>query len=134
MRSPTSLPVTALLTALVALGPISTDLYLPSLPSLARYFAVGVDDIQLTLSVSLLPLRAVPAQPVLCSPSDPLGRPPCAAGRPRHLRWAGLRLHGTPVRPLPVAARLLAAGRSRLGPVLGRAIVRDVYGREGAAR
>ena len=38
MLRPSSLAITALLTALVALGPISTDLYLPSLPGLLRYF------------------------------------------------------------------------------------------------
>ena len=74
MRPPNSLPVTVLLTALVALGPISTDLYLPSLPSLARYFAVGVDDIQLTLSVFLIGLAT--AQLVYGPLSDRFGRRP----------------------------------------------------------
>ena len=74
MRPPNSLPVTALLTALVALGLISTDLYLPSLPSLARYFAVGVDDIQLTLSVFLVGLAT--AQLVYGPLSDRFGRRP----------------------------------------------------------
>ena len=36
MRRADSAPVIVLLTVLVALGPISTDLYLPSLPSLNR--------------------------------------------------------------------------------------------------
>ena len=41
MLRPNHAAVTALLTALVALGPMSTDLYLPSLPALTAYFGVG---------------------------------------------------------------------------------------------
>ncbi len=39
---PDSLAVAALLTALVAFGPVSTDLYLPSLPAMTRHFQVDV--------------------------------------------------------------------------------------------
>ena len=44
-----SLLVSILLTAMVALGPISTDLYLPSLPAIGAAFAVGNGEVQLTL-------------------------------------------------------------------------------------
>ena len=39
-----------LVTLLVALGPLSTDMYLPSLPAMMEFFSVEVDKVQLTLS------------------------------------------------------------------------------------
>ena len=38
------------LTALVAYGPISTDLYLPSLPAMQQAFATDIAAVQLTLT------------------------------------------------------------------------------------
>jgi DHA1 family bicyclomycin/chloramphenicol resistance-like MFS transporter len=132
MRPSNSLPVTALLTALVALGPISTDLYLPSLPSLARYFAVGVDDIQLTLSVFLVGLAT--AQ-LVCGPlSDRFGRRPVLLVGLAIYVVASVVCMLSPSVPVLVVARFVQAVGACVGPVLGRAIVRDVYGREGAAR
>jgi MFS transporter, DHA1 family, multidrug resistance protein len=132
MRPPNSLPVTALLTGLVALGPISTDLYLPSLPSLARYFAVGVDDIQLTLSVFLVGLAT--AQLVYGPLSDRFGRRPVLLVGLAIYVVASAICMLSPSVPVLVVARFVQAVGACVGPVLGRAIVRDVYGREGAAR
>jgi DHA1 family bicyclomycin/chloramphenicol resistance-like MFS transporter len=132
MRPPNSLPVTALLTGLVALGPISTDLYLPSLPSLARYFAVGVDDIQLTLSVFLVGLAT--AQLVYGPLSDRFGRRPVLLVGLAIYVVASAICMLSPSVPVLVVARFAQAVGACVGPVLGRAIVRDVYGREGAAR
>jgi DHA1 family bicyclomycin/chloramphenicol resistance-like MFS transporter len=132
MRPSNSLPVTALLTALVALGPISTDLYLPSLPSLARYFAVGVDDIQLTLSVFLVGLAT--AQLVYGPLSDRFGRRPVLLVGLAIYVVASVVCMLSPSVPVLVVARFVQAVGACVGPVLGRAIVRDVYGREGAAR
>ena len=50
---PPSFGLAVLLTTLVALGPLSTDLYLPALPTLARVFASDAAGVQLTLSVFL---------------------------------------------------------------------------------
>ena len=132
MRPPNSFSVTALLTALVALGPISTDLYLPSLPSLARYFAVGVDDIQLTLSVFLVGLAT--AQLVYGPLSDRFGRRPVLLVGLAIYLVASFVCMLAPSVPVLVAARFVQAVGACVGPVLGRAVVRDVYGREGAAR
>jgi len=132
MRPPNSFPVTALLTALVALGPISTDLYLPSLPGLARYFAVGVDDIQLTLSVFLVGLAT--AQLVYGPLSDRFGRRPVLLFGLGIYVVASLVCMLSPSVPILVAARFAQAVGACVGPVLGRAVVRDVHGREGAAR
>jgi DHA1 family bicyclomycin/chloramphenicol resistance-like MFS transporter len=132
MRTANSLPVTVLLTALVALGPLSTDLYLPSLPNLARYFAVGVDDIQLTLSVFLVGLAT--AQLVYGPLSDRFGRRPVLLIGLAIYVIASFVCMLAPSVPVLVLARFVQAVGACVGPVLGRAIVRDVYGREGAAR
>jgi DHA1 family bicyclomycin/chloramphenicol resistance-like MFS transporter len=132
MRPPNSFPITALLTALVALGPISTDLYLPSLPGLARYFAVGVDDIQLTLSVFLVGLAT--AQLIYGPLSDRFGRRPVLLVGLGIYVVASLVCMLSPSVPVLVVARFVQAVGACVGPVLGRAVVRDVHGREGAAR
>jgi MFS transporter, DHA1 family, multidrug resistance protein len=132
MRAANSLSVTVLLTALVALGPLSTDLYLPSLPGLARYFAVGVDHIQLTLSVFLVGLAT--AQLVYGPLSDRLGRRPVLLVGLAIYVIASFACMLAPSVPVLVVARFVQAVGACVGPVLGRAVVRDVYGREGAAR
>jgi DHA1 family bicyclomycin/chloramphenicol resistance-like MFS transporter len=132
MRSPNRFAVTALLTALVALGPISTDLYLPSLPGLARHFAVGVNEVQLTLSVFLLGLAT--AQLAYGPLSDRFGRRPVMLAGLAIYVSASAACMLSPSIGVLVTARFLQAVGACVGPVLGRAIVRDVHGREGAAR
>src|SRR3546814_12254652 len=73
-----SLIVSVLLTAMVALGPISTDLYLPSLPSIGATFAAGTGDVQLTLSVFLAGFAV--SQLVYGPLSDRFGRRPVILG------------------------------------------------------
>jgi DHA1 family bicyclomycin/chloramphenicol resistance-like MFS transporter len=124
--------VTILLTALVALGPISTDLYLPSLPGLARSFGVGQSDVQLTLSVFLVGLAA--AQLIYGPLSDCFGRRPVLLVGLGIYLAASIACMLSPSIPALVAARFVQATGACVGPVLGRAVVRDVYGREGAAR
>jgi MFS transporter, DHA1 family, multidrug resistance protein len=132
MSRPNGLTVTALLTALVALGPMSTDLYLPSLPGLLRHFDADIAEVQLTLSVFLMGLAV--GQLVYGPLSDRYGRRP--------VLLAGLTLYVVasvicalaPSVPTLIAARLLQATGACAGPVVCRAVVRDVHGREGAAR
>ena len=54
MLRPDTLALTALLALLTAVGPMSVDLYLPSLPELGRVFGASVPQVQLTLSGYLL--------------------------------------------------------------------------------
>src|SRR5215813_9387910 len=132
MRPANSLAVTALLTAMVALGPISTDLYLPSLPGLARYFDVSVADAQLTLSSFLIGLAT--AQLIYGPLSDRFGRRPVLLIGLAIYVIASIVCMLSPSVPVLVVARFVQAVGACVGPVLGRAIVRDVHGREGAAR
>ncbi|MGH6960163.1 MAG: multidrug effflux MFS transporter, partial [Dongiaceae bacterium] len=132
MRRPDSLAVTALLTALVALGPISTDLYLPSLPGLARAFGVDMPAVQLTLSVFLVGLAT--AQLIYGPLSDRFGRRPVLLFGLVLYVAASIVCMLAPSIPVLIGARFAQAVGACVGPVLGRAIVRDVYGRDGAAR
>src|SRR5262249_12264350 len=127
-----SLAVTALLTAMVALGPISTDLYLPSLPGLARYFDVSVADAQLTLSSFLIGLAT--AQLIYGPLSDRFGRRPVLLVGLAIYVIASIVCAFAPSVPVLIFMRFLQAVGACVGPVLGRAVVRDVHGRDGAAR
>lgn len=127
-----SLGLAVLLTTLVALGPLSTDVYLPALPTLVRVFASDAARVQLTLSVFLVGFAG--AQLVYGPLSDRFGRRPVLLG--------GLILYfaasvacmlATSIEML-IAARLAQAVGACAGPVLGRAIVRDVWGAAESAR
>ena len=50
MLRPETLALTALLALLTAVGPLSVDLYLPSLPEIARALDASAAQVQLTLS------------------------------------------------------------------------------------
>jgi MFS transporter, DHA1 family, multidrug resistance protein len=130
--APTSLPVAALLTALVAFGPISTDLYLASLPDMARDFHVGIEQAQLTLSVFLAGFAATM---LIYGPlSDRFGRRPIILGGVLIYLAGSVACTFAPTMDTLIAARFLQALGACCGPVVGRAVVRDVYPREQAAK
>jgi DHA1 family bicyclomycin/chloramphenicol resistance-like MFS transporter len=129
---PDSLAVAVLLTALVAFGAISTDLYLPSLPAIGRAFASDTAEVQLTLSVFLVGFAF--SQVVYGPLSDRYGRRPVLIGGLGLYVAASLACMAAPSIELLIAARFLQALGACAGVVLGRAVVRDVYGRERAAK
>lgn len=127
-----SLPVAVLLTACVALGPISTDMYLASLPTMTRVFATDVASVQLTLSVFLVGFAV--AQLIYGPLSDRFGRRPVMLGGMALYFLASILCSvATSIETL-IAARGLQALGACCGPVLARAVVRDVYGPERAAK
>lgn len=129
---PDSLPVAALLTAVVAFGPVSTDLYLPSLPAMTRHFQVDVSMAQLTLSVFVAGFAACQ---LLYGPlSDRFGRRPVLLGGIATYLAASIFCVFAPSIEALIVGRFLQALGACAGPVLGRAVVRDVYPREMAAR
>lgn len=132
MPRPDSLAVAAVLTALVAFGPISTDLYLPSLPSLPAAFGTSAAMAQLTLSVFLIGFAAGMAAygPL----SDRFGRRPLILGGVGVYVVASAACALAPSIEALILFRLIQAVGASCGPVLARAVVRDVYGRERAAR
>ncbi len=123
---PESLSVGALLTALVALGQISTSIYIPSLPSLVESLATDAEKVNLTLSMFLFGFAV--GQLVYGPLSDRFGRRPVLlVGIALYVAASIACTFATTIEGL-IAGRLAQGMAACAGPVLGRAIVRDVYG------
>lgn len=127
-----TLAFTALLATLTALGPLSTDMYLPSLPSIGAHFSASSGEAQLTLSAYLFGFAA--GLPVYGPLSDRRGR--------KNVMLVGLVLYGianalaaaAPSLNLLILARVLQ-GFGAAGPlVIARSIVRDLYDGRRAAQ
>jgi MFS transporter, DHA1 family, multidrug resistance protein len=127
-----SLTVSILLTAMVALGPVSTDLYLPSLPAIGTAFAAGNGAVQLTLSVFLVGFAF--SQLIYGPLSDRFGRRPVILAGIALYLLATLACTFAASIEMLILARFTQAVGACVGPAIGRAAVRDIYGREGAAR
>ncbi len=132
MFKPQSTAVIITLAAAVALGPLSTDMYLPSLPNLTTVFDTTVDRVQITLSVFLYGFAF--AQLVYGPLADRFGRKP--------IMLAGLALfiiasvgcvQSSTIEEL-ILFRFLQALGACGGPVLGRTMVRDIHGPVNAAK
>lgn len=122
---PDTLAMTAVLAMLTALGPLSTDFYLPSLPDIMRVMGTDVAGAQATLSSFLFGFAA---GQILWGPlSDRLGRKPILLAGLGLFSVATLVCAFAPsIEALTAARALQALGAS--GPiVLGRAMVRDLY-------
>ncbi|CCQ72025.1 multidrug effflux MFS transporter [Magnetospira sp. QH-2] len=130
--SPRSFGLTLLLTCLVAFGPLSTDMYLPSLPDMARDLLSDAAGVQLTLSVFIAGLAV--GQLLYGPLADRFGRRPLMLIGVALFTGASLICVWAPTIEILIAGRLMQAIGACAGPVLGRAVVRDVYGAEGAAR
>lgn len=115
-----------------ALLPLSTDLYLATLPGLRRDFGIGVPHAQLTLSAFVVGFAI--SQLAYGPLSDRFGRRPVLlAGLLLYVAATFACLAAASI-PMLVAARFAQAVGACSGAVIGRAIVRDVYGAAGAAR
>ncbi len=122
---PDTLAMTAVLAMLTALGPLSTDFYLPSLPEIVRVMGTDVAGAQATLSSFLFGFAA--GQIVWGPLSDRIGRKPVLLAGLGLFALATLGCALAPsIEALTAARALQALGAS--GPiVLGRAMVRDLY-------
>ena len=129
---PPSFGLAVLLTMLVALGPLSTDLYLPALPTLARAFASDAAGVQLTLSVFLVGFAF--GQLFYGPLSDRFGRRPLLLGGLAIYCLATIACILAQSIEMLIAARFMQALGACAGPVLGRAVVRDVWGATESAR
>ncbi len=125
-------PILVLVTAMLMMQPLSTDLYLASLPSLASVFNVPVATVQLTLSLFVIGFGS--AQLLVGPLSDRFGR------RPVLLTGLGLYVAASALCALSQSIELLIAARflQALGccaaVMIARAIVRDAYAPEHSAR
>ena len=121
-----------LVVALTSLGPLSTDFYLPALPAIARALDTDSAGVQLTLSVYLLGFGA--GQLLVGPLSDRFGRRPVMLWGMLVFVLASVVCALADSITTLVVARLLQAFGACAGPVLGRAVVRDIYGPSESAR
>jgi len=121
-----------LLAALVAFGPLSIDMYLPSLPLIAEDLGAVQSDIQLTISSFLIGLFI---GMLFYGPlSDKLGRRPLLlAGISLYLVASVACVLASSAQWL-IALRFLQALGAAAASVLARAIVRDLFPISEAAR
>ncbi|HEY8565504.1 MAG TPA: multidrug effflux MFS transporter [Beijerinckiaceae bacterium] len=117
--------MTTVLALLTALAPLSTDMYLPSLPAIARDLGATTSGTQLTLSIFLVGL--VVGQFLYGPISDRFGRRPALIfGLCLFTLASAICAAASSIEVLVIARFVQALGAS--GPiVLGRAVVRDLY-------
>ena len=129
---PGSAALVLLLAILTAMGPLSTDMYLPSLPAIGRAFATDAGQVQLTLSVFLVGFAL--GQIVYGPVADLYGRKPVLlAGLILFVAASFGCMVATSIGAL-VAARFIQAVGACAAVVLARAIVRDLHSSEDSAR
>ncbi len=124
--------VAVLLTAVVGLGALSIDMFLPSLPALA--LAYGTDAATAQLTVTLFLAGLAPSQLVWGPLSDRYGRRRTLITGLALYAAAGLGCALAPGISALILARVVQAFGAGSGQVISRAIVRDVYPRDQAAR
>ena len=114
-----------ILAAIIALGPLSVDLYLPAMPVMRSYFNTDIAHIQLTLSSYLLGFSLFH---LVCGPlSDRFGRKPIlAGGLVLYIIMSLLCASAQSIEEL-IIYRFIQAMGACCAPTLGRAIVRDHY-------
>jgi MFS transporter, DHA1 family, multidrug resistance protein len=124
--------LTALLAALSAIGPLTTDMYLPSLPDIARQLHASTAQVQFTISTYLIGFAV--GQIFYGPVSDRHGRKPVLMAAIALYCVASLACAiSTSIEMLLVARVFQALGGSG-GIVLTRAIVRDIYSGARAGR
>ena len=112
--------------------PLSTDMYLASLPGLRRYFDVSVPQAQLTLSVFVVGFAV--SQLAYGPLSDRFGRRPVLLGGIVIYVLATIACLLAQSIEWLIVARFFQAMGACASTVIGRAIIRDIYGGAGAAR
>lgn len=132
MLRPGTLALTTMLAAMTAIAPLSTDMYLPSLPEIARLLDATPAQVQLTLS-SYLAGYAV-GQIVYGPLADHYGRKPVLLAALGLFATASLACALSVSIEILIAARFAQAFGGCGGVVLARAIVRDLYSGPRAAR
>ncbi len=131
LRSGT-LALTVLLAALSAIGPLTTDMYLPSLPDIARQLAAPTAQVQFTISAYLFGFAF---GQILYGPlSDWYGRKPVLLAALGLYCVASFACALSTSIEMLIAARALQALGGSGGIVLARAIVRDLYSGARAGR
>ena len=131
-RRAEALPAAALLVALSAIAPMTVDMFLPSLPTMAEEF--GASESTLQLAVTLFIISFAGSQLVYGPTSDRIGRRPALlAGLALFVAGSLIALSAQSVETL-LAGRVVQGLGGGAGPAVAQAIVLDIYGRQRAAR
>ena len=121
----------AILVAVTALGPLSLNIFMPSMPGMVSYFATDAATVQLTLSLFLLGMAV--SQLGYGPLSDRYGRKPLLlGGLALFVAGSVLCLVATSIEML-IVGRLVQAVGGCAGMVISRAIIRDLYDRDDSA-
>jgi MFS transporter, DHA1 family, multidrug resistance protein len=130
-KTPSRVRMIAILGALVALGPLTIDMYLPALPKIADDLSVSSSVAQLTLTGTLAGLAL--GQLIVGPLSDSLGRRrPMMAGIVLHMLASVLCLFAPNIAVLGVARGLQGMGAAA-AMVVAIAVVGDLYAESVAA-
>jgi len=132
MLRPNTLAFTAFLGLLTAFGPMCNDMYVPSLPDIARVLGASTSEVQLTISSYLLGYAI--GQIVYGPLSDRWGRKPVLLAALVLFCVASLACAVAPNIESLIAARALQALGGSGALLLPRAIVRDLHAGEEAGR
>lgn len=117
---------------LVILPLFGVDLMLPAMPRFGRELGAGVAATQATLGVFALGFALMHL--VLGPFADRYGRRPCLIAGLGLFTVASFACALAPSIEALIAARFVQALGAGAGPLVARAVVRDVYGAEGAGR
>lgn len=132
MLRPGTFALTALLAALSAIAPLTTDMYLPSLPDIARQLGASTPQVQLTISAYLI---AFAVGQIFYGPvSDRHGRKPVLISALALYCAASLACALSTSIEMLIVARFFQGLGGCGGIVLARAIVRDLYAGARAGR
>lgn len=126
------LRLVALLASIAALLPLVTDGFLPAVRPMMAEFGVDVSRAQLATSIALAGFAL--AQLVIGMLADRWGRRPVLIGAVVLLALTSAGVAFAPSLEVLLALRFLQGVAAAAGPVLSRAIVRDLVGRVEGAR
>lgn len=117
--------VVSLLTLLLGIQPLTTDLYLPALPTLAADLGARVDTAQLTLSAAII---CFGFSQLVCGPlADRFGRRPVLLGGIALYMIASVLAAAAPTIGWLVTWRALQGAAMAAAVTCGRSIVRDLF-------
>src|SRR5262249_56870862 len=122
MLRPDTVALTGLLALITALGPVSTDMYLPSLPDIGRLLSASPAAVQLTLSAYLIGFAF--GQLGYGPMSDRFGRQPVLLAALVVFCAGNLACAAAPSIGLLIAARVVQAIGGAGAGVGGRGVVR----------
>ena len=122
----------ALLATLVALGPLSVDMYIPALPAMMVALDTNIGQMHLTLSAYLTGFAIFH---LACGPlADRFGRKPMLYGGLSLFVAGALGCAASGTIEQLLAFRLLQGIGACVGPTLARTVTRDIFGPTRAAR